>query len=472
TLKPFESAFYPRFCWRHYAAHPRLLYAAPRQLVLGMLLLVYALNWIDRQIIGILVIPIKHELGLTDTQLGTLGGVAFAIFYAGLGIPIAWLADRKSRTWIITISLGLWSLFTALCGTATNFWHMFAYRMGVGVGEAGGVAPSFALITDYFPKHLRSRAIAIYAFGIPIGSAAGIMLGGWIANAVNWRTAFIVVGLAGLLLTPIFRVLVREPVRAVEGRTSTLETAAPPSLSAIVALLVRKPSFLFLAFGSSLASLMNYGLVFWLPAFFSRTFGLGLTTISMGYGTVVLVSGVLGVWLGGWLGDRFGPDNPAAHVRVGAAMLAAAVPFYIAGLMMPSAFVALLLFVVPAALSYVWFSPIISSIQLLAPPPARATASACFLFINNLIGVGLGSLILGALSDAMRAHFGEQSLRYSILCGLTLYVVSSILFAAATRYVNRDCVRESERYDDPTTSSPACDSVDVDLPGKAARLLE
>ncbi|MBN3785968.1 MFS transporter [Burkholderia sp. Ac-20353] len=443
-----------------------------RWLVLVMLLLVYALNWIDRQIIGILVIPIKHELGLTDTQLGTLGGVAFAIFYAGLGVPIAWLADRKSRTWIVTISLGLWSLFTALCGMATSFWQMFAYRMGVGVGEAGGVAPSFALITDYFPRHLRSRAIAIYAFGIPIGSAAGIMLGGWIANTVNWRTAFIAVGLAGLLLTPVFRALVREPVRAADAAASEREPADPPSLTAIVALLVRKRSFLFLALGSSLASLMNYGLVFWLPAFFSRTFSLGLMAISVSYGAVVLVGGVLGVWLGGWLGDRFGPDNPSTYVRAGATMLAASVPFYVAGLMMSSPYFALLLFVVPAALSYVWFSPIISSIQLLAPPPARATASACFLFINNLIGVGLGSLILGALSDAMRVHFGTQSLRYSILCGLTIYLVAAVLFAIASRYVNRDCLGGNDTTQRTGAPMPTCGEIEASVPDKAAGLFE
>ncbi|HTG38063.1 MFS transporter, partial [Sphingomonas sp.] len=193
----------------------RLTTATPkyRAAVLAMLLLVYTFNFLDRQILGILVQPIKAELGLTDTQLGALGGIAFAMLYSTLAIPLALIADRTSRSWVITLSLGVWSAFTALCGMATSFWQLFLFRVGVGVGEAGGVAPSYAMIADYFPPEKRARALSIYSLGVPIGLAGGSILGGLIAATVNWRTAFIVVGVAGIVIAPIFRLIVREPAR-------------------------------------------------------------------------------------------------------------------------------------------------------------------------------------------------------------------------------------------------------------------
>jgi MFS family permease len=213
------------------------------RLVLAMLLLVYIFNFLDRQILGILAVPIKEDLQLTDSQLGVLGGLAFAVLYSTLAIPLALLADRTSRTWVITISMVVWSAFTALCGVATSFAQLLAFRIGVGVGEAGGVAPSYAVIGDYFPPHQRARAMAIYALGIPIGLAAGVLFGAWIAKAVDWRAAFIVVGLAGVVVAPIFRLVVREPARA-KGPT----VGVP--LSGVFAILARKRSFWLMAFAA------------------------------------------------------------------------------------------------------------------------------------------------------------------------------------------------------------------------------
>ena len=178
-----------------------------RAVVLAMLLLVYTFNFLDRQILGILAGPIKAELNLTDTQLGALGGIAFALLYSTLGIPLALLADRTSRTWVITISLTVWSGFTALCGMATSFLQLFLFRLGVGVGEAGGVAPSYAVIAEYFPSHERARALSIYSLGIPLGSAAGVLLGGYVAALIEWRSAFIAVGIAGVVIAPFFRLI-------------------------------------------------------------------------------------------------------------------------------------------------------------------------------------------------------------------------------------------------------------------------
>src|SRR6185295_18195762 len=187
--------------------------AGPGGRVLLILLFAYIFNFIDRQIIGVLALPIKAELSLSDKQLGLMGGIAFALFYSGLAIPIAWLADRRSRVRIIAGSVALWSLFTAACGLSQNFWHLFLARMGVGIGEAGGVAPSYALISDFYPKARRGRALAFFSLGIPIGSALGVFFGGWIASHLDWRSAFLIVGLAGLPAALLVKLFVPEPPR-------------------------------------------------------------------------------------------------------------------------------------------------------------------------------------------------------------------------------------------------------------------
>ncbi len=196
-----------------------------RYYVLAMLILVYMLNFLDRQIIGILAAPLKAEFGLSDSQFGLLGGIAFASVYSTLAIPLAALADRASRVWIMTGALAVWSGFTALCGVAQNFTQLFLFRMGVGVGEAGGVAPAYSLVADYFPPEQRARALAGFAFGIPLGTAAGTLVGGLLAASYGWRTAFIVVGLLGLLVAPLLRLTVKDPPR---GGTDVAKAAAVP----------------------------------------------------------------------------------------------------------------------------------------------------------------------------------------------------------------------------------------------------
>ena len=276
-----------------------------RALVLAMLLLVYTFNFLDRQILGILAQPIKLELGLTDTQLGALGGIAFALLYSTLAVPLALVADRTSRTWVVTISLAVWSGFTALCGMATGFWQFFIFRLGVGVGEAGGVAPSYAIISDYFPPEKRARALAIYSLGIPVGLAAGSLLGGWIAGAVNWRWAFGTVGVAGLVLAPIFRLVVKEPSRGAYDPAPTERVR----VSAVFAILASKPSFWLMGFAASLSSLCGYGLAFWMPSVLIRSFGFSLLDASRFLGSLLLVGGISGVLLGGVLADKLGPRD-------------------------------------------------------------------------------------------------------------------------------------------------------------------
>ena len=406
--------------------------------VLAILLLAYIFNFIDRQIIGILAVPIKAELALSDRQLGLMGGIAFALFYSGLAIPIAWLADRKSRVNIIAVSVALGSAFTAVCGLAQNFWQLFLARMGVGIGEAGGVAPSYALISDFYPKERRARALALFSLGIPIGSALGVFFGGWIASHLDWRSAFIIVGLAGLPAALLVKIGVPEPVRGGFDTADGQASDPAPPFGQVVAKLARTPSFWLLSFGAASGSILGYGLIFWLPSFFSRSFGLELAEVGWFYGSIVLVGGVAGTLLGGWIGDRVGAANPGAYALVPAVCFMIATPVFAFGLFAPSLTVGWILFAIGQMLALAWLGPVIAAVQHIVPPNMRATASASFLFINNLIGIGFGIFFLGFMSDRMGAAHGENALQYSILYGLGFYVLSALIYFVASTRLKRD----------------------------------
>jgi len=431
--------------------------------VLLILLLGYVFNFIDRQIIGILAVPIKKELALSDTQLSLMGGIAFALFYSGLAIPIAWLADRKSRVNIIAVSIGLWSLFTAACGFAQGFLHLFLARMGVGIGEAGGVAPSYALVSDYFPREKRGRALAFFSLGIPLGSALGVFFGGWIASHLDWRSAFIIVGLAGIPAALLVRLGIREPVRGGFDREDGGASEPAPPFAAVAATLARTPSFWLLSFGAASGSILGYGLIFWLPSFFSRSFDFSgmdpmlralpawftggsdpkLVRVSIFYGSIVLVGGVAGTWLGGWFADRTGPQRPASYALIPAICFLIAAPAFAIGLFAKSLLLGWLLFTLGQMLALAWLGPVIAAVQHIVPPNMRATASASFLFINNLIGIGFGIFFLGFMSDRMTAAHGADALQYSILYGLGFYLLSSALYFLAAARLRKDWYEQS-----------------------------
>jgi sugar phosphate permease len=428
---------------------------AYRSYVLVVLVVVYTFNFIDRQIVGILAVPIKSELGLSDSQLGLMGGLAFALFYTLLGIPIARLADKISRTGIMTAALALWSVMTAVCGLTHNFAQLFMARMGVGVGEAGGVAPAYSLICDYFPMKERARALSVYSFGIPIGAALGIVLGGFITSAMSWRVAFFIVGLAGLLLTPLLKFTVREPERGGmdfvradhdhdhgdgHNHDPAATAAATPSLLEVIALLARRPSFWGLSLGAACASMMGYGLFFWAPSFLVRSFHLSLLHASLAYGGLVLVGGLVGIWLGGVLADRYGETRRAMYAFIPATAFVATVPFYVAGVLSTTLWISFAVLLVPTALGLVWLGPVLAAVQHLVPGNMRATASALFLFINNLIGIGLGTALIGIVSDFMRLRFGGESLRYAILAGTGFYLMAAALLFFAGKKLARDWV--------------------------------
>ncbi|MDG5487978.1 MFS transporter [Sphingomonas sp. BGYR3] len=406
-----------------------------RAAALAMLLLVYTFNFLDRQILGILVQPIKADLNLTNTQLGALGGIAFALLYSTLAIPLALIADRTSRTWVITLSLTVWSGFTALCGMAGSFWQLFAFRLGVGVGEAGGVAPSYAVIADTFPPHQRARALAIYSLGIPIGLASGTLLGAWIAASVDWRWAFIVVGIAGVVIAPLFRVIVREPARPAQP------TGERVPVSAVFRILAAKRSFWLMSFAAAFSSMCGYGLAFWVPSVLMLSFGFDLSTTSYFFGSLLLVGGTIGVFSGGWLADRLGQADRGTYARLPAFAWLASIPLFLgAFLMTGSPVIAWFLFLIPNGLNILWLGPVTTAVQHLVPPHMRATASASFLFINNLIGLGAGSWIMGAVADSMTATHGDEALRYAAMAALGFYAVAAGLMLLAVRPLPRDWV--------------------------------
>jgi len=407
-----------------------------RAYVMFILVVVYTFNFIDRQIVGILAVPIKADLGLTDTQLGLMGGLAFALFYTGLGIPVAILADRWKRTWIMTAALTIWSGMTAACGLATNFWQLFMARLGVGVGEAGGVAPAYSLISDYFPSHQRARALSVYSFGIPIGSALGILFGGYIASKIDWRFAFFAVGIAGILVAPIFKLTVAEPPR---GQYDVKGPDAPaPTLVEIVQLLMQKPSFWLISLGASASSMMGYGLFFWLPSFLVRSFGLELLEASVFYAGILLIGGIAGTWAGGYMADRFGAGKRGNYVIIPAIAFLATIPLYVLAILSPNLTLTFFALLIPTGLGLAWLGPVLSAIQHVVPPTMRATASAIFLFINNLIGIGAGTVALGLISDSLDARFGDDALRYAILTGTSFYLIAAILFLISAKYLAND----------------------------------
>ena len=410
--------------------------------MLTVLVVVYTFNFIDRQILGILAVPIKADLALSDAELGLVGGLAFALFYTLLGIPIARLADRTRRVAVISAAVALWSLATVVCGAVHSFGQLFLARLAVGVGEAGGVAPAYALICDYFPSRLRARALAAYSFGIPIGSALGIVLGGFITHWMSWRMAFVLVGATGFWTAPLLKLTVREPPRgALEDapRHAPLPGSHGSSLREVLAVLALKPSFWGLSLGGGACSMMGYGLFFWMPSFLVRSFDLSLIQASLGYGALLLVAGVAGIWAGGLLADRLGARRRSAYALVPAAAFLCTVPFYALGILSANLWICLLLLAIPTALGLAWLGPVLAAVQHLVPANLRATASAVFLFVNNLLGLGLGALLIGLLSDALHVRgAGIESLRYAILAGLGFYLVAAALFLFASRHLDRD----------------------------------
>lgn len=386
---------------------------AARQYALSVLVVVYTFNFIDRQILSILLEPIKQDLHLSDTQLGLLTGFAFALFYATLGIPIARYADKGNRRNLVALALTIWSGMTALSGIAQNFWHLLAARIGVGVGEAGCSPPAHSMISDYFPAEKRATALGIYSLGIPFGILFGFVAGGWLNEFFGWRVAFFVVGVPGLLLALLVRFTLREPPRGMaEGR---VDTGSQPTIGETFRYLWAKRSFRHLAFGGGLTAFVGYGVVTWMPSFLIRSHGMETGDAGTYLGLILGIPGGIGIAAGGWMADRYGARDTRWYLWVVSVALLAGVPFAVGVYLADSAIVALICLILPVALGNFYQATTFSQTQGLVSLRMRAVAAAVLLFILNIIGLGAGPQAVGIVSDLLRDSYGNESLRYSLL---------------------------------------------------------
>ena len=370
---------------------------------LGLLFLVYTSNFVDRTILSILQQPIKEDLKLTDSQLGLLGGFAFAILYSTLGIPIARLAERGSRKTIITASVVVWSGMTALCGVAQSYGSLFAFRIGVGVGEAGASPPAHSLIADYFPPQRRATALSIYALGVPIGVLIGAVAGGKIAQTYGWRPAFAIVGLPGLVLALLTQITLREPVRGLsEGGAADREPT--PSLIDVVRRLAARRSFRHILAGVTMASFGGYGVGAFTAPYFIRTFGLTLTQAGVVLGLISGAAAAVGTLGGGVITDRLAVRDNRWYVWTPAIGLAIATPLYVIGYTLPSWPIAVAVLSVPPMLHYTYLGPSFGLMHNMVSPRMRATATALMFLVLNFVGLGLGPTLTGLASDFYASH--------------------------------------------------------------------
>ncbi len=415
---------------------PGMFSEATRRYALGVLVVVYTFNFIDRQILSILLEPIKQELALSDTQLGMLAGFAFAAFYATLGIPIARFADRSNRRNLIALALTIWSGMTALSGFAQNFWHLLLARVGVGVGEAGCSPPAHSMLADYYPAHRRATALGIYSLGIPVGILFGFVAGGWINEYFGWRMAFLVVGVPGLLLALVVRFTVREPERGMsEGH---LAAGDQPGIAETFGYLWQKRSFRHLAFGGALTAFVGYGVITWVPAFLIRSHGMGTDEVGTYLGLILGIPGGIGIALGGFLADRFGARDTRWFLWIVSVAILAGVPFAIGVYLAPDAYLALLLLVLPVALGNFYQATTFAQTQGLVTLRMRAVAAAVLLFILNIIGLGLGPQVTGLLSDLLRPRLGDESLRWSLLICSLVNVWAAWHYYVAGKHLKAD----------------------------------
>jgi MFS family permease len=412
-----------------------------RLYVLGLLTAVGVCSWVDRQIFSILMEEIRKELGLSDTQLGLLGGVAFGLFYATVGLPVAWLADRFSRRNIIAVALALWSGMTALCGLATGFGSLFLGRVGVGIGEAGGSPPSQSLISDYFAPKERGFALGVFHLYLPLGFMTGFLLGGWINELFGWRQAFLVVGVPGLLLAGLLRLTLREPSRGAMDPEQPPGGSDTTPLWATLRSFSRPGALRQVPLAGAVHGIGAWGVAVWAPSYFMRVHGMGSGEVGTWMAAVFGIGGAGGVVLGGRLADylanRYG--DARWYLWLSGAVVLAAVPFGSAVYFMAVPELALVCLLVSAFFGHMFLGPVMAMIQALAGPRRRAQGAAYYLFLANLVSMGLGPLIVGASSDLFQARWGTGGMRYAML---VLFVVTSIascaLFLRATTSLRSD----------------------------------
>ena len=414
-----------------------------------LLLGVYIVNFVDRSIINILAEPIKQELNLADWQLGLMSGLAFAILYTFLGIPVARLAERSHRPRIIAAAAVTWSGFTVLCAFAGNFWQLLLFRVGVGVGQSGCTPPAHSLIVDYHPIEKRASAIAFYSLGGAIGTLLGLVMGGLVYDAFGWRVSFMVAGSPGLLFAVLAFFTLKEPRRRLAQHATTV-AAASSTFGQTMAYLAKTPTFWFVAFG---ATIFNFGGgVAFTASFFLRNHTAEMNLLAQGLGLKAVgflglaigltnVGGALGIWLGGWITDRFGTRDLRNYIVAPAIAALLISPVRLTIYTVDSALVALSFLAVSAFLGGFWWGPVFSVGQSVVPSHMRATSAAIILFTINLLGAGMGPLVLGLLSDYFNHGLGmgpAEGVRWALIASVVTGLGAFISFWMARRTIRQD----------------------------------
>jgi MFS family permease len=403
-----------------------------RYYVLALLTLGYVFNFVDRQVMTILIEPIKMEFGASDTQMGLLSGLAFALFYATLGIPVARLADRWSRRNVLAISMTTWSAVTALCATATGFWHLLLLRIGVGIGEAGGTPPSQSLLADYFPPEKRAFAQGILATAPNIGILVGLFGGALIAEAYGWRSVFLVFGIPGVLLAILIQLTIKEPLKVT---ASASEEGV--GLFATLGNIFRLPSFAHIMVGVGFTGIAGYGLGVWSPSFLVRVHNMSLVDAGLYLGLIGVFGGGLGTISSGLLVDRLARRDKRWQLWLPAIGIFLALPTQLAFLLWPAEHrlvmgdvdvpFALVFMGLSAVFASFWIAPSYAAVQNLVPQYWRTQASALMLLAINLLGMGLGPLLVGMLSDLL-SQFGDSSVRFGLSIGVSLSLVGGVAY--------------------------------------------
>lgn len=412
----------------------------PAGVAIFLLLIIYTLNLLDRQILNILADPISKELHLSDTQIGVMTGLSFALFYTMLGIPLARLADnqRSDRVTLISVCLAVWSGMTALCGLAQSFIQLLGCRIGVAAGEAGCTPAATSLITDLVPAGRRARAMGILGLGVPLGSLLGMLSGGLISDAYGWRVALLVAGLPGILVALMFRFLIRDP--RMHRIASNADVLPKVKLGEVLREIAASRAFVWMLVGSCATTFFGYGKAVWQIAYLIRSHGFTPGEVGMTLGVSVGILGMAGTWLGGWLGDRYGSKDPRHYLTASIVGGLVAVPVLIVGYTTDNPTVAVAMLAIPAFLTGLGFGPTFATIQGLVRPQSRAMAMSIKLLVQALVGLGLGPFAFGMLSDALKPIAGADSVAWVLLCGVPLMLVGVLGDWQASRHMKRELV--------------------------------
>lgn len=395
-------------------------------LVLGMLWFVYVLNFLDRQLMSILAKPIQDTLHVSDSQLGLIGGLYFAMFYCFIAIPVGWLADRTNRVAVLSLACGIWSAATVACGLSRSYGEFAFARMTVGFGEAGGVPPSYAIITDYFPPGRRGTALGIYNLGPPVGAALGIAFGAAIAAAFNWRYAFIILGVVGLVAAAVLPMMVKEPKRGgLDGAGVKLEKAG---FWSTLRMFFSRPTLVLASLGSGATQFVTYGLGNFTTLFLMREKGMTLSEVAVWYALVVGIGMSAGIYISGRVIDRFARQSKTVYALAPVISLTLAIPFYLGFVWAPTWPLALAFLIGPTFLNYFYLSSAVALVQEEVRPEQRVMSGALLLLVMNFIGLGLGPTYVGAASDFFKADHPHNSLQMALYTLTPFYVLAIGLF--------------------------------------------